>query len=268
MSSKELSIVIRCGDDPNVLDCISSIDCDSEIIVSFTGNSDLAKRIRRTGALCVETVAGNLSSVSNTGVEKASGNYVVITDSDTVFEPGTLEKLKNALVHYKVARARIRFMNPSNKFFTGIIASARDYVNNLRLVYTPGIAIRRDLLGEVQGRLFNDVVHYAVDADLDLRIKRAGIPVAFLEDSYIRHSAISVKHDLQAAFRIGKGCARSISFWNADGRLGDIPVMTLKGVPPYLLPDLLKKKGFMVLIYQLIWDLFYWTGFFVERYGN
>ncbi len=268
MNSKDVSVVIRCGNDPNVLGCISSIDFESEIIVSFTGNPELADSIRKTGALCIESQPGNLSGVSNTGLEAASGKYVIITDSDTVFEPGTLEKLKNALMHYKIARARIRFLNPSNRFFPGLIASARDYVNSLRLVYTPGIAIRKELVGELQGRLFNEIVPYAVDADLDLRIKRAGIPVAFLDCSYIEHSAITLKHDLRAAFRIGKGCAKSISFWNADGRLGYISAMALKGVPPCSLPDLMKKKGLMVLIYQSIWDMFYWTGFIVQRFGN
>ncbi len=268
MGSEALSVVIRCGNDLNVLDCISSIDVDSEIIVSFTGTPEVAERIRETGAICVEVEGGNLSIASNVGFEKATSDYVVITDSDTVFEPGTLEQLRMALSKYSVARAKIRFLNPSNRIITGLIASARDYVNSLKLVYTPGIAVRKGLLKELEGVLFNDIVPFAVDADLDFRIKQAGIPVAFLENSFIQHSVVSLRHDLRAAYRIGKGCAKSIMFWNTNGNKGKIPATALKGVQPRFLPDLLRKKGFPVLFYQCIWDLFYWTGYIVQRYNH
>ena len=69
----------------------------------------------------------------------------------------------------KVARARIRFEVTGAGLGSRVAAEARDYVNSLPVVFTPGIAVRRDLVSDVGGILFNDPVPYAVDAVFDVK---------------------------------------------------------------------------------------------------
>jgi glycosyltransferase involved in cell wall biosynthesis len=256
---RDLSVVIRCRNDPGVLQCIESIDLDAEVIVSFTGNDDLAARIREHGARCVRAPRSNLSRVSNTGFDATTHDKVILTDSDTVFEPMCVGKLRDALGTFRAARARLRF--ESSHGLSKLVAEARDYVNSFPLLYTPGIAVRKDLLPDVGGFLFNDPVPYAVDADLDFRVKRARVPVAYLTDAWLRHTVVSVRHDLRAAYRIGGGCRISMDHWNRNGSFGPLDRWTLKGVRPSSLPNLLREKGPWVLAYQLLWDSSFWLGF-------
>lgn len=256
-----ISIVIRCGNDPSVLRCIASVDAEAEIVVSFTGSPELAGLIRGTGSRCVLAPRGNLSQVSNAGFRATQGEQVIITDSDTEFEPGCIDNLRQALETKMVARARLRFMTDGVGFGSRVVAAARDYVNSLPVVYTPGVALRRDLLPHVGGILFNDPVPYAVDADLDFRIKRGNVPVAFVPDAWVRHAPIPLPHDVRAAYRIGRGCRVSIDHWNRDGRFGQLPADALKAVRPEHLPDLVRRKGIATLAYQTVWDSAYWLGY-------
>lgn len=254
-----VSIVIRCGDDPSVLRCIDSIDTEAQVVVPFTGSESLAARIGQTGAICVPAPPSNLSRISNVGVAAATNERIIITDSDTWFGPGCIGRLSAALDKSKVARARLRFDGRGQ--IGQVVAEARDYVNSLPLVYTPGIAVRRDLLPDVGGFLFNDPVPYAVDADLNFRIQRSHVPVDFVDDAWVHHGPVTLRHDLRAAHRIGRGCRTSMDHWNRDRRFGSVDPLTLKGVKPVALPHLLRRKGPRVLFYQLLWDSAFWTGF-------
>jgi GT2 family glycosyltransferase len=256
----DATIVIRCGNDDRVFRCLESIDSPAEVVVAFTGDKELSERIAKAGARCVPAPPANLSRVSNAGIDAASTDYVILTDSDTVFEPGCIERLRLALQSRKAARARLRFEN--GRGLSRIVAEARDYVNSLPLLYTPGIALRRDLLQDVGGFFFNDPVPFAVDADLNFRVQRANVQVAFLSDAWVRHTAIPLPQDLRAARRIGAGCKESMQYWNRSGAFGPVNRLTLKGVKPTLWPDLLRTKGPSVLGYQLLWDASYWLGFF------
>jgi hypothetical protein len=262
----DATVVIRCGNDERVLQCVKSVDSPVEIVVAFTGDEALFEKIARTGVRCVRAPPSNLSRVSNIGIGAASTGHIILTDSDTVFEPGCVDKLLGALRTHTAARARLRF--EAGRGLSRVVSEARDYVNRLPLLYTPGIAFRRDALWDVGGFFFNDPVPYAVDADLNLRVQRAKVSVAFLSDACVWHAPIPVRHDLRAARRIGAGCKVSMRYWNRDGSFGRVGRLTLKGVKPDLWPDLLRRKGLAVLGYQLLWDASYWWGFFGARSGG
>lgn len=264
----KVSVVIRCKNDPNVLNCISSIDIEAEVLVSFSGKPELAKKIEQAGAICVNAPYDNLSVVSNLGLSAATGRFLVLTDSDTLFEPGCLYKLSQELEEVDIVRAKIRFLSLPESHISGIVASARDYVNSLPVIYTPGIALRKDLTDKLQGFYFNEVVPFAVDADLNLRIHNAKIHASFVDNAYLRHLPIRIRDDLRAAFRIGRGCEKSIAYWNQKGTVGKLTYSELKGVKSYMLPDIARKKGIAVFFYQIIWDSVYWLGFFKQMLND
>ena len=260
-SSSDVSIVIRCKDDPHVIECIQSIDVEAEIVVAYSGKDEFCKRITDKGAKCVRVPEGNLSIASNVGFEHASHGNVIIVDSDTVFQPGSILRMKDALIVSPVVRASLVFESSSESLLCRIVSNARSVVNSLPLVYTPGIAVRREVTEKLGGFLFNPVVPYAVDADLDFRIKRTGMKVEFLTDVVVSHSSISLRHDIRAAFRIGRGCRQSLRYWRVHREFGKLTTSALIGVKFINLPRLFQTYGLLTLIYQLAWDFTYWCGF-------
>lgn len=263
---KAASIVIRCKDDERVFDCITSIDEDVEIIVVMNENPDLQQRLDGIDVICRISAPGNLSVVSNIGFETATTDKIIITDSDTVFGKGCIYQMILGLDSYDIVKAPLRF-GRNTDLLSYEVAEARDYVNSLPVVYTPGIAVSRDLPDRIKGFLFDNTIPFAVDANLNFRIQRGGIPVLYLRDVWIEHSAENVQHDLNAARRIGAGCRES-----AKRLICLYPELTereiggaLKGVKFRHYPDLLGKKGIRVFIYQIIWDINFYAGFHLQK---
>lgn len=258
----DISIIIRCGDDDRVFNCIKSIDEDVEVIVSLSNNPKLERELKNKGIKYCLSPRKNLSMASNIGFKLASHEKVIITDSDTVFKSGCIKKLYGALDNYKVACAGIKFLSDPHILFSNIVAEARDYVNSLPLFFTPGIALKKDVLSEIGGFLFDDNVPYAVDANLDYRVKKAGLPVAWIiNDAYICHAPESIKHDLKAALRIGMGCRVGVERLRSFNQYSDIKWNALKGVKINSIIDVFQKKGVLVGFYQLLWDIFHIAGY-------
>ncbi|BAI61023.1 hypothetical protein MCP_0951 [Methanocella paludicola SANAE] len=261
----DLSIVIRCGDDRRVFDCINSIDEHVGIIVALSENAMLQKELEEKKIKYCITPRHNLSQTSNIGIDKAIYEKVILTDSDTQFEPGCIRELYHALDQYPIARARINFETDSDKYSSRLVSEARDYVNSLPVVYTPGIAFRKSIVKHIGGFMFNDLVPYAVDADLNYRLGKTDLPVKFIDNLGLKHNAESMRHDLKAAFRIGRGCAISYLSLRRLKQYSSIRWYDLKGVKLQSLGDVLMKKGLIVALYQVIWDAFYWTGYAGQR---
>lgn len=260
----DMSVVIRCGDDERVFRCVDSIDEDVEVIVSTSPNPGFQKKLAARGIDFRLAPRGNLSIVSNVGFEAASYDRVLITDSDTAFEKGCIRRMHDALEKHRVVRAKLEFKHDKSVPFSRVVAEARDFVNSLPLVYTPGIAVRKDILPDIGGFLFNDPVPFAVDADLDYRIKRARIFVGFLDDAIIYHDAENLMHDLRAAYRIGGGCTASAVHLSGSDNLGGqrapVKAVDLKGVRFWHFKEIFHTRGISVLSYQLLWDLLFYGG--------
>jgi Glycosyltransferases, probably involved in cell wall biogenesis len=263
----DLSVVIRCADDSRVFRCIESIDEDVDIVVSTSSNPTFEKLLEEKGIRYCLSPRNNLSQTSNIGFDFALYDKVIITDSDTIFKSGCLNKLFSSLDEYPVAKARLSFRQSSEIPFSNIVADARDYVNSKELAFTPGLAVRRGIIDEIGGFLFNDDVPFAVDADFNYRVQKRKIPICFLDDAVIFHDAESVKHDLKAARRIGKGV--SISSRSLEKKFGgnsskDIKKF-LKAVKVSDYSCIIREKGGLVLIYQILWDLNFYAGLYAER---
>lgn len=267
--SLDISVVIRCSNDNHIFDLTKSIDEKVEIIASITENAYIEKKLDEMGIKYCISPMGNLSITSNKGFYESKHDKVIITDSDTIFEKGCIKKIYNALENYKCVRANLKPLSSERLKFSNLVAEEIAYVFSLPLAFTPGLAVRKDILPKIGGFLFNDPVPFAVDADLNYRIKKASIKIKFLNDAIIYHLPTSLKHGLKAAFRIGQGVrvsARELS------KVLDEPIrkltQELKAVKPQAIYDILIKKGFQVAIYQFIWDLFYYMGYFFQKYIN
>lgn len=265
----DISIVIRCCNDFKVFDCIQSIDEETEIIVSLCENKIIQERLEKLGIKYCISPKGNLSLTSNNGFVIALHDKVIITDSDTVFTPTCIRQIYEELDKFKVVRAKLVFLEKKEILFSKIVAEARDFVNSLPVVFTPGIGVKKEIVNEIGGFLFNEIVPFAVDADLTFRIKRAKLEFRTINTANIYHVPEKVKHDLRAAFRIGEGCmisAKSLSkFYNI--KKSKI-FWELKAVKPKHYPNLIRTKGLKVFIYQLLWDIQFFRGAFISKLKN
>ncbi|MBD3213271.1 MAG: hypothetical protein GF311_11745 [Candidatus Lokiarchaeota archaeon] len=261
-----LSIVIRCSNDFRLFDCINSIDENVEIIVSLTKNDKIQERLEKLGIKYFIAPKGNLSITSNLGVNNSQYEKVVITDSDTIFEKGSILKIYFELEKYDIVRANVIFrINPKN-FFSIIVAKAREYVYEKKLAFTPGLGINKSIVEKIHGFFFNPPVPWAVDADLNFRAKKESISIKFLEKARIYHTPIELKHDLKAAFRIGIGvCVGAQKLSELYPNLENIK-NSLKAVNKNEYFNIFKKKSILVLFYQVIWDIFFEIGYIVQEH--
>ena len=262
---KEASVVIRCNNDERVFQCISSIDEDVEIIVVLNEKQELKQRLEKQGVTCCISPPGNLSIVSNIGFDAATSDKVIITDSDTTFSKNCIRKMIDGLDTYHIVRSPLHFQK-NQVFLSREIAEAREYVNALPVVYTPGIGVTKHLPNLIRGFLFDNAIPFAVDANLTFRIQMEALPVLYLQDVWIDHAAEDMYHDLHAARRIGAGNKLSTESLHKhySGETKRSIRKSLKGVKIGHYPDLLRKKGMRVLLYQMIWDLNYYAGYYAR----
>ncbi|ADN36113.1 glycosyl transferase family 2 [Methanolacinia petrolearia DSM 11571] len=229
-------------------------------------NPELQERLKKDGVICCISPPGNLSIVSNIGFEAATSDKVIITDSDTVFGEKCIKEMIKGLDSYDIVRATLRFRKNS-ELLSREIAEARDYVNSLPVVYTPGIGVTKRLPSKIKGFLFDNGVPFAVDANLNYRAQKENLSVLYLNSVWIEHSAEDIRHDLHAAKRIGAGCRQSTynlnELYPQESRKKIRK--SLKGVKLMHYPDLLRKKGLRVLIYQVFWDLNYYAGYYGHK---
>ncbi|MBD3216051.1 MAG: hypothetical protein GF311_25790 [Candidatus Lokiarchaeota archaeon] len=263
-----ISIVIRCSDDFRVFDCINSIDEDVEVIISLTKNNRIQERLEKSKIKYYIAPKGNLSIISNLGVRISNYDKVIITDSDTIFETGCILEFFHALNKFDIVRASLIFRKDQRNVFSKIIAKAREYVYEKNLAFTPGLGINKSIIENISGFLFNSPVPWAVDADLNFRIKREGIPIKILKYAHIHHVPIKLKHDLKAAFRIGMGVCVSVKELSKLYPDSKNIKRNLKAVKKNEYYYVFKRKSLMVLFYQIIWDIFFQIGFLVQKYLN
>ena len=88
-----LSILIKCYQDERIFDCLESIDMDCEVIVSYAGKTRVYSKIagRYPNVKVVRAPKGNLSISCSLGMHESTGNSVLIMDSDSKFESGSLD---------------------------------------------------------------------------------------------------------------------------------------------------------------------------------
>ena len=256
-------MVIRCRNDPRVFDCVESAEGEAEIMVSISPGDALQGELESRGVPFCVSPPGNLSVTSNAGIEASRTEKVIVTDSDTVLGEGTASAMSQALDAHMVCRARLVFELSEGLALSGPVSRARDFVNSKRLAFTPGLGLRKGLRDSVGGMLFDEAAPFAVDANLNFRIDRAGVEVLYLDDFTVTHRAESVKHDLRAANRIGNGVARSSrSLHGMYG--GEIPEpeirRSLKAVHVGDYPDIVRRHGLSTAAYQAVWDLSFYLG--------
>lgn len=260
----KLSLIIRCCNDWRIFECIRSIDENIEVIVSICHGKKIIEKLRKLQIKYVISPHGNLSTTSNNGLKLTSFEKIIITDSDTKFKKTAIRRVYDALDEYDFVSMRIDF--EFNSAFSKLVAKARQYVNSKPVIFTPGIGFRKSSIEKIGGYLFDPKVPFAVDAELTFRIKYYKLKYTLLNEAEISHNSELLRHDLKAAYRIGKGCKKGEtilrSIYATNSSYHNFTNYNLKAVRFNDYTQITKSYGFGVLLYQIVWDFLFYIGYF------
>lgn len=257
----DLSIVINCSDDLHIFSTLESIDEDVDIVISMTPNQIIEADLTRLGFFYVLTPKGNQSLTTNTGIDYAKFEKIILMDSDCKFSPGAIRLIANALDKYMVVNGKIVFEN-NGSFLSRMISECRDFDNTYdKPIYKPGLGVRKELVKYVCF-WFNPIVRWTDDADLSYRIYSANINITHLDNPCIYHAPISIMHNFRSSFRYGIADYIRVSFLSQKSDLSWISYELTR------YKSLFKNKGLLVFLFMLLNDLVYHSGYLSAAMRN
>jgi glycosyltransferase involved in cell wall biosynthesis len=204
------TLVLICGNDPHIFECLNSIDIDLPVIVSLAPHTQLISKIKTYKVHVVvnhENDAGNYSIACNRGLSKVLTPKAIIADSDCTFEKGCLQRLISDLDQHPITRAKIIFKSSPHVIASNWIAKLRDSVNNRQPLpaYTPGLGIQMNIVSVIGGYFFDERIFWGGDSEFNHRIQKAGLDIGFDPNAKLFHEPISLVHEIRSGYKFGKG---------------------------------------------------------------
>lgn len=206
------SIVIPVKDDPLIFRCLESVDETVEVIVVTNGSTpEYVKSLGSFEKYPLEIVSlekPGIGAAYNAGAEKATGDFILLMDSDCVFSPGSIRALATGLGSGNFARGRVVFS--IHNWATHMTARTREYTEDaLRTgrpnAYSPPLLYRKDVIEHMGGYHFDSRLAWREDRDFELRRRAAGLPVALVVKGTIIHKPLSIRADLASVRNYGAG---------------------------------------------------------------
>lgn len=210
-----LTVVVPCRDDARVVECVRSVDADAEILIVLNGSPpQFADMLRREvgGRARLEILPlPNRSRAVEQGIGAASCDRVLLMDSDCIFQPGSIAAVERAFdggaCDEEVYKGRIVF-DPGPARSSAVVARSRSQrMGQVASAYKPPLALSRRLRDRLGGYCFDARLPWKEDADLDYRVRRAGIRIVPVEGCVIHHAPLTLGADLSSSFHYGVGAA-------------------------------------------------------------
>lgn len=264
----ETTVVIASSEDPSVFNCIDSVNNEASIAVALTPDESIESRLCQLKIPHIVVPRGNLGLTFNAGIDLAKTNKVIIMTDDATFNSGAIDKLEEGLEEFDACKARILFQYDNVHSVTKIIADARDSINSVpNRVFTPGLALKKDIKEKLGGHFFDERVLWAEDSELSYRFKQKGLSFGYIKDATINHPAVSLSHDLKGAFLIGLSKRRAVDLGLRKGDENVIPTLQrfFSGETFDRKATVFQQKGMKTLVYMIIWDCFYNLGYNLRR---
>lgn len=267
----KLSVIIRCGNDFNgLIKCINSIDESVEIIASVSSSANFLDKLKKMGIKASIHSYGNWSNAAESGIRVSNYNNLIIMDSDSTFGKGAVGLIYKALLAGNlVVQPQIEF-GVNSTLISKIIRNSRNFENRHEAkAYSPGLGLKKRELIEkigINGNIYNIDVKYADDGNVHKRVKENNINIFVEPKAKIFHEAISLKHELITAFRLGRG--------NYQGQVKKRAIyypLTMKFLKEENLNYLFKichQCGFATMVFFIFWRFLYGYGYFFENLIN
>ncbi len=259
------TIGLKCADDPSIVECLNSIDDDVSVHVVITPSERIERLLKKRSVDYSLTEYGNIAKSAQLSIERAPSDNVIVMDSATCFTPGSIRKLREALLTSVVAKPSIRFETDS--YISEVISRGRHAFNNRPDFATcPGLAIRRTELTEACGRIFNPLIRWTEDADLNFRMKQASVSMAFVPDAQIVHGPIHLPHELRAAFYYGVGKRLSVEHTPGRETPEEFPGFLINALKaPLRIRENLQSSGVAGLLLDTVWQGIYISGYHAQK---
>lgn len=209
-----------------MLDLLDSIDSPVDVLVSMTPDAELEAEVLKRGYPIALSPRGNPAQTTLAGLSKMPALTVLLVDSDCLFLPGAIARMRNLSNSADIVRPTVVFLH--HDFSSWATAICRDFqytYNNF--VYEPGLLVRLDrVLPTVQGYLFSPFAPFTPDGEFDFRVRRTNVPITTDPMPTITHASLSFTKHLYSYWRYGCSEASRMRY------LGQ-PVLreVLKGLP-------------------------------------
>lgn len=261
---RNTSVIIPVKDDVRVAACMESIDEPVEVVLALNGASEEIREIARMHArrpVTVEIDEANLGAAYNAGAETARGRYLLSTDSDCLFAPGTIRMLVRGVLRNPVVKGRVMFTAGESRL-SRLIQNSRtfqiaDHVN----AYSPPLIYDRLIIPAIGGYHYSPLIHWEEDREFDFRLQLAGIAVHYLPDAVVTHAAQDGVSDLRSGFRygIGEGIGQELGLFITPSALwrywNDLTSIV----------DVVRRKGLVTAAYRTVWLTSYHLGTLYHR---
>jgi hypothetical protein len=217
--TESLTVVIPCKDDPRLAACLASIDVPLDVVVAFNGSpagfaDGIVTTSRRMGALRlhrVELAQANLAAALEAGIRAAPSRRVLLMDSDCTFRPGALTAVVTAMdvgePAHEVFKGSVVFARSRGPLARPIAQSRAHYTSDTLTAFKPPLAFDVGLRARLGGYFFDERLPWKEDADLDCRVRAAGIRIVAVPACVIDHSPVTALGDLRSNYRYGMGTA-------------------------------------------------------------
>ena len=209
---RRTSVVIPVKDDQLIFQCLQSVDENVEVVVVTNGSTrefvDLLKSFNAIQFRVVSLESPGIGAAFNAGADSASGDFILLMDSDCVFTPGSIRALVQGIEGNYFSRGRTGFTG--TRWASRMTACAREYTEDAVRTkrpnaYSPPLLYRREVIAKMGGYHFDSRLAWREDRDFELRRRAAGLPVAFVPDGLIIHKALTISDDLASVRNYGSG---------------------------------------------------------------
>lgn len=269
MKKLSISVIIPVSTDIKIKQCLESIDEEVEIVVVLNNNpSSAVVKIVGSDARCkvlfIKEVGCNLAVVFNKGIDVATNQKVLLTNSDCSFPPGLIAKMCRSLESYDIVKARVEFAYTNSR--QRLVAECRRLFHHVfdggTKLFGPGLSFHKCIRNQLGGYYFDEKMGWGEDGELSNRIHEAKIKYCIVDDCLL-HGAENVFHDLVVACRIGRGLRLS------DKAKHIHLLKTLKADWKDLVNDPKKRfrtayfeGGNILVLYLLVWKLTTYQGYY------
>jgi len=226
MSSTTISVVIPVYNDPegisrtidSVLNRTQSSDLDEVIVVDNNSNDatgDVIKEFARDVELVKYACENNVQTsyaARNTGVERATGNYIAFLDADVTVSEGWLtaaiDEMNSAGVHYMGCAVEVVDKSDKPTVFSQYNQHSTFMIEDLieKHGYTPTVClfVTKELVSDV-GQFDENLISTG-DMEFGNRVKDGGYELHYTDRVTISHPArASFQSLVKRNIRIGRG---------------------------------------------------------------
>ena len=213
-AAMNLSVTITCKDDRRILETMRSIDAPVEVVIVLNGSPAgfeewLRGELERPALIEVLEHPNRGRSVDH-GIRSATNPWVLLVDTDCVLEPGSIKAMVDAFEAgdpgQEVYKGKIVY--EAGPTLTGRILSRSRTQRNKRLsAYKPALAFSKEIETKIGGYFFDERLIWKSDAELDVRLRRAGLTLVGVENCVVHHAPLSLRSDLHSSFNYGVGVA-------------------------------------------------------------